>query len=822
MRTGRGARERPARGAAAVERTPAPRPARHRGAGKRGLATPARAPPSPARISLPPAAIRPILARVARIRPAHLALLALAGVHAALGVALAPSPLFAKYPVLAARLRAGELTAAQVGDASPLYLLLNLALAPDALRVVQAVAAAATVVVVHVLARRAAGPLAGWVAAAALALAQGWALYGAVLEPDLLIGALAAGAVLCLVAGTTQRAAPAVAAGAQLGLAFALRPTALLLGIAALAWVARDPRTAPARGRLRRVIALGAGFAALALAPGAVLHLRVPHDPRATMSGGAVLFLGHRPEGSGVGATYPTLLKLVELQDVGSAGHLPDQAHELFRTFAAAAEDEAASPAAAERFWAGKVLAFARREPAAFARQLLRTAAFVVASPADDADIPEVQEVLSRSRLPLLPLRALALAGMAGLLLALRRGGPARLLVLWVAAFAASYLVFYYQSRYALAILPAFCALAGVGAARLWEARRAPATLGVRAAIALAPLCLVALPFVRQADRLAARRAAVPVRSEAIALRNAGRLAEARDRLADEQAAFPDAVWPWSPHGYGLDAAAKDAALRAAERARARYGEADPVDAYLLAVLYAQGGRCDLALPLADRAAAAGFRAAVADSALDPDLLAADCLVAGGRRAEAYARVERSLARAPGTLDGLSRAIAAAVADPALAGAARAAREEELRALHDPASADYALARALRRWGAPAEALAHADALAARLPAARPFAEFERAQALLALGRGLEAIGAYARALRIRFVMHGAERFDAPLRQLAAARPADRGLAVVALSHFLRRGDAAEVQALLRLHPELARAGDAAPPRAGREPVPAR
>ena len=528
------------------------------------------------------------------------------------------------------------------------------------------------------------------------------------------------------------------------------------------------------------------------------------------MSVGQVFHQGHRPEGSGLGATYPTLLKLVELQEAGRP-HPPDYAHELYRRFASAAVGSTLPAPQAERYWMGKSLAYAELEPAAFLRQLVRRWVFTVTAPAADADVPEVLQADQSTRFPWIPMRWLALGGLGGLLASLRRGRAVALLGLWVVSYQVVYLAFYYQSRYGLAILPAWCCLLGSAAAAAWEARREPRRLALVLLVAAAPFGLARLDFVRFETRLLERNRSIPVQSEAVALRSQGRWDEARERFVDEQASLPDYLWPWSPHGYGLGAGSPEVARRAAERARARFGERNPVDAFLLAVLQAASGRCQEALPLADRAAEAGFGGAIADSLLDPDLLAADCLLELRRPEEALGRIRRSLRVRPGTLDGLARAVAAAGARPDLAAGEEARWEAELLALHDPASAHYALARARRRWADPERALADAEWVAARLPEAAPFAEFERALCLLDLDRPREALRAYARALPIRYFMHGADRFDDLVRRFAASLPDDRLVAMMALSHWMRVGDHGEVRAILARHPDLAQPPGAGP-----------
>lgn len=740
-------------------------------------------------------------------RPREIAGLAALCAGVAIGSLVAyPGWIFGKYPALAAALARGELTAAQVADASPGYLLLALLLPPTVLRLLQSVAGAATVAVVFLVAHRARGRAAAWTAAIVLALAAPWLLYASVLEPDILVGAANASAVLALVAGRTRgRLSGAAVAGALLGLSIALRPTGALLALAALAWILLDGRRAlPARARLGRAAALAA--LAAAVGGGAVLALRARagHEVGATMSAGQVLHQGHRPEGSGLGANYPTLLALVALQEMARPGHAPDPHHALYRRLASVAEGRTLDAGEAERYWAGKVAAFAAREPGAFLRQLGRKLLFVVTAPAGDADIPGVQEALQRPWRPGIPARWIALVGLGGLLLSLGAGGAAGLVQLWIGAYALAFVVFYFQGRYGLALLPAWSVMCGLAAAEVAAAIREPGRR-IRVGVALAAPFLLLLPrVVRDEDRLLERTALVPVRSEAVALRSEGRWREALERHADEQAALPDHVWPWSPHGFALDVDSPDQARAAADRARRRFGDASPVDAYLLAVLESAAGRCAEALPLAARASRAGFHGAIADTALDPDLLSAGCHLAQGDREAAYRSVRASLARWPGTLDGLALAVALGEAQAGPTGPEVLAWEAELRALHDPASTRYALARARRRTGAPLRALEDARWLSANLREADALAAFEEALALVDLGRDEDALRAYARALAAPFAMHEAGRLDGPVRSAYLRSPDDAGVARLALAHWSARGDLGEIRAVLRRHPELA------------------
>jgi tetratricopeptide (TPR) repeat protein len=736
-----------------------------------------------------------------RASPTFLLLGVLAAAHAVASLLLAPAWHFAKYPNLVAGLVAGQLTSSELGDASPGYLLATLVLGPSPMRWLQALAGGLAVVLVQRMGARLGGAVAGWGAAVALAAAQPWLVSGAVLEPDLLIGVLSTCAVAAVLLGDPARRRGPILAGLAVGLAASLRPTSLLLAAVLLGWLLLRPEPSPAwRDRWRSAGSAGLALLLTAVLPGLLLHARAGQEWRTTMSAGQVFHQGHRPESSGLGATFPVLLKLAEALEPDGPGHRPDHAHELYRRFAAAEAGRPLTAPEAELAWAGRSLALARLEPRAFAEGLGRTLVFLVAASGLDTDVPEAVALLQRSEGRSLPLGWLSLAGLAGVLLTLRRSGATRLVIGWVGSGAVAALLFYHQSRYALAILPAWCLLAGLATAALAEAWGSPRRLGWRVVLALAPLLLLAPGFVRQQRRLETRQLLVPVRSHVEALKGAGLWVEARAAFVEEQAAFPDRVLPFARRGYGLDADGADLALDAAERARARFGTERPVDRYLLAVLYAGAGRCDLALPLASSAAEAGFHAAVADSSLDPDLLASDCLLASGRPGPALDAIRRSLRGHPGTLDGLARAVAAGAtgSPPELP-----RWEAELGALHDAASVRYALARQRRRWGDPGRALDDADWLVARLPEVAPVAEFERALALLDLGRETEALQAYARSLPVRLYLFGTDRLDGPFRALVAARPESRVVAQVALSHWLRRGDRDEVRRLLAAWPGL-------------------
>lgn len=410
--------------------------------------------------------------------------LVLAASHLCLAGLLSSSWTFHKYPTLAERLSRGELTGAQVGDASPAYLLLHLALSPDAMRWLQWALAGASVLLLFELLERRAGSVAAWAGGALLAFSQSWLVYGAVLEPDLLIGV----ALLVAVAFLSATPSTGSLAGAALALGFAtsLRPTGIVFAGLVLVWLAlrRTPLRMMAWGLLAGLFAT--------VAPSTLLHLKVGHDVRGTMSAGQVFNQSHRPESAGFGAVFPSLLKIIESQAM-RAPHPPDFAHELYREMARASEPSLLTDADTERYWFERSFAFIRHEPGAALRLELEKAVFFVAPPVGEYDIPAVQPLLERSSG--LPLRWLALLA-AGALLSLRRPwleAAMPWILQWLAALFVA-LSFYFHGRYAVGLVPALAALGGLGIASLIDLS------GTARSVALRGLAW-ALPLLRGGPR---------------------------------------------------------------------------------------------------------------------------------------------------------------------------------------------------------------------------------------------------------------------------------------------------------------------------------
>lgn len=706
-----------------------------------------------------------------RLLPPAVLLLA----HLALTAVLSSGWCFGKYPHLADLVWSGEATAAQVGDASPAYLVLHLVLSALVIRWLQAVIAAACAAVLFEALRRSAGNVAAWVGGLCLALGQPWLVYSAVMEPDLLIGASTLGALLLL----ERKPHRLLTAAALVGVAISLRPTALVLLGLLVAWLAWK-RTS--WGQLT-------GFVVAALlvsaAPSLVLRTMAHQDLRGTMSAGQVFHQSHRPESVGFGATFPSLLKIVEAQ-AAIGPHPPDHAHELYRELARVDAATALTDAQAEQHWLGKSLRFMRDEPVEAVSQLASKVVFFIAPPSTEYDVPAVQRLLVNSALAL-PLRLLTLLGCGALLVLLATRRDSVFGLHWLAALVVA-LGFYAHGRYLVGLVPTLCVLVGLGAAELSSSRR-PALL----VLAALPIALLALPQVRWSDRLVERLGALDVSAGTAVSWEA-----ARQGYLEEQAAAPDVLWPTSPHGAGVGADDLQTLRASAQLAEARFGTQSSVDATLAASLWAAAGDCDQALPLAARAAESGFHWALGDAAIDPRLIASDCLLATGHRPEAVARLEEATRAAPRRLEVLARLIAAGDVGEKT----DVPRwERELFESHDAASAHYALARARRRWGDPEGAALDARWLLAHFPPSAPFAEHELALAMLDLGQNAEARVHLLRTLGLRSSMHEERRLDVLMNE----PPAGEEEARQALAWWRRRGHRAEVQQILATYPSLRR-----------------
>lgn len=349
-----------------------------------------------------------------------------------------------------------------------------------AVRLLQAIAGAATVVLLALLARRLFGREAGW-AAGVLAAVYGPAIFYVplILKSTLTLLALT-GAVLLLVRGRP------LVSGLLFGISALLQENLILLLPCAALWLLLQETSRP-------VAALALG-AVLALAPATLLNVLAGGEVVLTSSqGGMNFYIGNA---RGAPGTY---------RGLSAGSQNPESQREDARQLAAVfATRERGRPVAADELTPGEVSELFWREsfreiradPAAWGRLLLRKVRlFWNAYEIPDAEGYDVyRRIAGPAAFFWIGFGVVAPLGLAGLILSWRDGNrrDASLLTLLLAGLFASVVLFFVFGRYRLPVVvllipPAGHALAVlIDAARRRDLRRLGATVAVAAAAAVA------------------------------------------------------------------------------------------------------------------------------------------------------------------------------------------------------------------------------------------------------------------------------------------------------------------------------------------------
>ena len=324
-----------------------------------------------------------------------------AGVAAALALgvarALAPPGYFTKYTEAAQA--SEEVRRARASDYSPLYLAMARGVVPrwgaTGLLVVNVAAHALTCAAVAAVVALAAGWWWGLGAGVVAASYRPFLVYTAVLEPEMVLVALLACALLSAALAREDRGAArrwplplAGAAGIALGLGALARPAYLVLVPAWALWVAWHHRQ---RWRWRAALLVVAG-AAMVIMP--VLGHRWFHlGSMVLMDPGPVFYEGNGPQALGAPGADPELVKRLEaLRAEGS-----DWGHVAYRELAAAGGASGKGAADSNRFWARLALEGIRAAPARAARRFLAKAGYAL-GPYEFHDLPEAEELDRRVR----------------------------------------------------------------------------------------------------------------------------------------------------------------------------------------------------------------------------------------------------------------------------------------------------------------------------------------------------------------------------------------------------------------------------------------
>jgi tetratricopeptide (TPR) repeat protein len=356
---------------------------------------------------------------------------------------------------------------------------------------------------------------------------------------------------------------------------------------------------------------------------------------------------------------------------------------------------------------------------------------------------------------------------------------------------AAVALSFYPTTRYCLISNPAWAILAAAWVLPLSRGRYAPGQFRLRRAIILGPSVAIALvlilarfslPILRDSRRVSLR--ANESRSQTAAMNRAmaaGRFAEATEYFKRAYSAAPFMLLIRDVRGIPFESP-----LLAEESGRLsieKFGLESDADLYFPTALMVAGGHCDSTVT---GLLSNDFRWSLFDSSIDPAVLAAKCLIRGGDRNGAWSALQVALRTRPGSHEVLALSVAGAEALERKSDADRF--RKQLFAMHDLLSAREALSRAYLIWGNAKASLEMSEAVASVLPESA-VVQYDRAGALLALGRSEEALDAYARALAL-FPAHAFETrpFEAALVQVLERADSPRNRLALGVEHSIRAG----------------------------------
>lgn len=373
------------------------------------------------------------------------ALVAVTAARVALINALPDQGYFAKYLVFADRILAGHIPTDRLGDLSPGYLWLLVALRAlgagvRAIRALQITALSGIALLCALAARRVGGWVAG-VGAAIFVLTNRAALVTATeLEPETLIALLVAAAIAAIVMGKQ-----AWIAGLFVGAAVVCRPVAGLTLVLIAAWMFFF------RSRREAMALIGSAVIPIVvvLAANDALTCRM-----AIMDPGTVFYDGNNPLAAGCAGVLPRIVA-----DLDAASMEPDFLHVAYRLVAARASGGSVP---SNRYWSAKAIAWMSACPRAASR-LFAWKAVLALHNYDVYDLATTKRKADSLPawlfIPFGILVALAIVGVV------RRGAlPVALFAL--ASFAAL-IVFYVSSRQREAMLPPLAVLAGAGVSEI-------------------------------------------------------------------------------------------------------------------------------------------------------------------------------------------------------------------------------------------------------------------------------------------------------------------------------------------------------------------
>lgn len=381
---------------------------------------------------------------------------------------------FTKYLVFADSILAGNIPQDRLGDLSAGYLWLVVVLrwcglGRDGILFVQSVFVTTAALCVALTANRIRGRIAAISAFVLILGSQAAFLNASDFEPETLILLLNAAALFFIIdRGRIRAAIPwrEFAGGLALGLSVVTRPTAILLVAVIFVWLMwrhRDAQPPGSAARQRLWSSLPLAFLVGALLPvsaGAVVNARLG-ALGTIMDPGTVFYEGMNPLATGYSGVQPRIVG-----DLEPAFEGPDTLHVTYRIVASRALGRTLDRNESNRYWIGKSIAFARAYPFVAARLVLKKAYLSFhAYDAYDLAPMELKRRELRSFLWISPaiLFAFALGGAISERLREMSGVLFALLIMS----ALPMTLFYVTARQRNAVLPAAAILAGLGVARL-------------------------------------------------------------------------------------------------------------------------------------------------------------------------------------------------------------------------------------------------------------------------------------------------------------------------------------------------------------------
>ena len=352
----------------------------------------------------------------------------------------------------------------------------------DAVRVLQVVVSTATVLIVHLSARRFGDPRIACVSSAMIAV------YGPIIAyvPSIIYPTInvmmTAAALLLLYEAARRRSLPvALAAGTVIGLDALGRGNVLLFAPPALLWLAGAWGRPQAVGRpsLRTLVVTGAAFGGgilLAISPATIHNYRTGDPTLITTNGGLNFYIGNGPMASG---GHQTPVFFVKRPDGTTETITADLQKDVeCRTEAERIVGHPLTYTQVSSFFFDETFRFIREHPRTFlAKILMKTVHFW-----SSYEVPQIEHFhyfrrySAVLRLPVLTFGLVGALAIVGMVIGWSRRRRWALWYLFVGSYSFATILFFVLDRYRIPIMPGLFPFAAFAVVSAWDAVRARRT----------------------------------------------------------------------------------------------------------------------------------------------------------------------------------------------------------------------------------------------------------------------------------------------------------------------------------------------------------